>query len=65
MCLLRKPYFITIGTHSPRVFIDEHGEEVDIWAVGELIFTSGILDLSLELSNLGKWMKSEPAPSAK
>jgi hypothetical protein len=24
------------GEHSPHVFVDEHGTEVDIWAVGKL-----------------------------
>ena len=25
------------GSHSPRVFIDGHGIEVDIWGIGELL----------------------------
>jgi hypothetical protein len=26
--------------HSPNVYKDNHGADVDIWAVGRLIFTS-------------------------
>ncbi len=43
--------------------MDNHGAEVDIWSVGNLIlqFTP---DLSPELVNLGEWMQNV-APDAK
>jgi hypothetical protein len=28
-------------THSPRVFLDHHGAEVDLWGVGKLIVEAG------------------------
>jgi len=51
---------------SPRVFMDNHGAEVDIWSVGNLILesTSFTLDLSPELVKLGMWMQNA-APDAK
>ena len=51
-------------THSPGVFTDGHGAEVDMWSVGELILRCGALDVSLELQNIGKWMQGLIAPSA-
>ena len=36
---LGKPSFDKV-THSPDVFRDGHGPEVDIWAIGYLIQTS-------------------------
>jgi len=50
-------------THSPQVFTDGHGPEVDIWGVGELIVHCGIFGISRELLGLGEWMKGEIAPS--
>ena len=47
--------------HSPRVFIDNHGAEVDIWGVGNLILESAsprTFDLSPELVELGIWIRS-------
>src|SRR5262249_17056344 len=49
-------------SHSPRVFQDGHGGEVDIWGVGHLIAESKI-DLSPKLHEIGAWMK-EKSPSA-
>lgn len=51
-------------THSPRAFVDEHGGEVDIWAVGNLILTARIFGLSSAVVGLGEWMMSDPVPSA-
>ena len=52
-------YFCQEG-HSPRVFIDNHRAEVDIWCVGNLILesTSFTLDLLPELVKLGTWMQN-------
>ena len=51
-------------THSPRVFEDGHGYEVDIWGVGELITLRYDITMSAELREIGEWMKREPAPAA-
>ncbi|KAM6493366.1 hypothetical protein JOM56_011500 [Amanita muscaria] len=51
------------STHSPRVFEDGHGAEVDMWSVGELIVKCGALDVSSELVELGRWMQ-DAGPSA-
>jgi len=53
------------STHSPRIFVDGHGAEVDIWGVGELILQCGALDMTSELRDLGKWMQDLTAPSAR
>ena len=45
------------SNHSPSVFTDGHGAEVDIWGVGELILTCMVLDVSEELRELGRRMK--------
>jgi hypothetical protein len=52
-------------THSPRAFIDGHGEEVDIWGVGELIVRCGSLHVSDKLRNLGKEIQCDTPPSAR
>jgi hypothetical protein len=52
------------STHSPRIFVDGHGVEVDMWGVGELIVQCGASDISLTLKALGKWMQGCIAPSA-
>jgi hypothetical protein len=51
--------------HSPRVFVDNHGGEVDIWGVGRLIADSAkfAYGISSELVRLGKWMQNT-APTA-
>lgn len=51
-------------THSPKVFSDGHGAEVDIWGVGTLISQCGSLYISEELRSLGEWMQSATPPSA-
>ncbi|KIL57061.1 hypothetical protein M378DRAFT_422151 [Amanita muscaria Koide BX008] len=51
------------STHSPRVFEDGDGAEVDMWSVGELIVKCGALDVSSELVELGRWMQ-DAGPSA-
>jgi len=39
--------------HSPRILEDNHGAEVDIWAVGHLITSSTAADLSSKFKALG------------
>ena len=51
-------------THSPNVFSDGHGAEVDIWGVGTLISQCGSLYISEELQRLGERMRSVTPPSA-
>jgi hypothetical protein len=51
-------------THSPEVFKDGHGGEVDVWGVGDLIKQSHAEDIQVELKELGKWMQGPGAPSA-
>jgi hypothetical protein len=46
-------------THSPSVFTDGHGAEVDIWGVGHLILSCDALDISEELRKLGRMMKKQ------
>jgi hypothetical protein len=52
------------NNHSPHIFVDGHGAEVDMWGVGELIVQSKAVGISSELRNLGKWMQGSAAPSA-
>ena len=49
--------------HSPNIFADGHGADVDIWGVGELINSCRILSLSPKLLDLGKCMQSADAPT--
>ncbi|GJJ15907.1 hypothetical protein Clacol_010185 [Clathrus columnatus] len=51
-------------THSPTIFVDGHGTEVDMWGVGGLILRCEGLDVSSELRELGRWLQEMPAPSA-
>jgi hypothetical protein len=51
-------------THSPNIFLDEHGADVDIWGVGKLINSCKILHLSPEILDLGKYMQSADPPTA-
>jgi hypothetical protein len=49
--------------HSPRLFFDNHGGEVDVWGVGLLIkeSCSFAFNISAELLKLGVWMQdAEP-----
>ena len=48
-------------SHSPQVFQNNHGGEVDIWGVGKLIEDSAgvAFNISPELVNLGKVMMQE------
>ena len=39
--------------HSPDVFHDGHGAEVDIWSIGHLIKTCKAMDISSDLRQLG------------
>ena len=47
--------------HSPRVFVDNHGCEVDIWGVGKLIAEASIFvfNISHELLDIGRRMRDE------
>lgn len=40
--------------HSPAIFRDGHGPEVDIWAIGYLIRTTSAQDVSQRLFELGQ-----------
>jgi len=53
------------STHSPCVFVEGHGTEVDIWGVGGLIIDCKALDISSQLKDLGRWMQGSSAPSAR
>ncbi|KAF8336806.1 hypothetical protein F5887DRAFT_1161224 [Amanita rubescens] len=68
ICVLRalQQQIISVGRATLRVFMDNHGAEVDIWSVGNLILesTSFTLDLSPELVELGTWIQNA-APDAK
>jgi serine/threonine protein kinase len=46
--------------HAPAVFRDNHGPEVDVWAVGRLIVecSKGLLGFPSDLLQLGKDMQS-------
>jgi len=48
-----RPTF-TESNHSPAIFSDGHGTEVDIWAIGHLIETSEAIDISPDLKKLGE-----------
>jgi hypothetical protein len=48
------------STHSPAVFEDGHGADVDIWGVGYLIKTCMAADVSGELRALGQHICDEP-----
>lgn len=51
--------------HSPDTFKDNHGGEVDIWSVGQLICEAErfITGLSANLLKAGQWMKEyRPTP---
>ena len=49
---LAQPSFAK-DTHSPDIFRDGHGPEVDIWAIGYLIRTSTVAGHSAEMMRLG------------
>jgi hypothetical protein len=53
-------------THSPRVFVDGHLGEVDIWGVGKLITASAdeALGVSAAMIALGERLASEEPPTA-
>ena len=48
-------------THSPRVFMDGHLGEVDIWGVGKLIIESAdeVLGVSAGMKELGEKLLSD------
>ena len=45
--------------HPPRIHEDNHGPEVDIWAIGHLILTYRGVDLSPEFRVLGRQICKE------
>jgi hypothetical protein len=51
--------------HSPRVFVDNHGGEVDVWRVGRLIVDSAKFGYGIPsaLVDLGRWMMQDVAPT--
>ena len=53
--------------HSPRVFADGHGAEVDIWAVGNLFLDASKFASSLSAAtiSIGKRMREDEMMSAK
>jgi hypothetical protein len=48
------------SNHAPTVFLDSHGPEVDVWAVGMLIIerSRGLLTLSSDFRVLGETLQS-------
>ena len=58
------PKHFSRNGHSPKIFSNGHGAEVDIWGVGELIVDCGALDISAELRNLGQQMQASTGFSA-
>lgn len=53
-----KPSF-TKENHSPAIFHDDHGKEVDIWAIGHLITTSTAVDVPMDLRRIGEQICKE------
>jgi hypothetical protein len=53
-------------THSPRLFIDGHSGEVDIWGIGQLITASAeeALGVSSAMKGLGEKLLSDEPPTA-
>lgn len=53
--------------HSPRVFADGHGAEVDIWAVGKLFLDANTFasPLSPAMVSIGQRMREGKMMSAK
>jgi hypothetical protein len=54
------------GEHSPRVFADGHGAEVDVWAVGKLFLDASTFasPLSPAMVAIGKRMREDETMSA-
>ena len=53
-----KPCF-SLSDHSPRIREDNHGAKVDIWAIGHLITTSKVADLSEDFKNFGESIREQ------
>src|SRR6185312_4253129 len=53
--------------HAPEVFKDNHGEEVDVWAVGRLITDAKrwIFDVPNEIYSFGIRLQSSNRPGTK
>ena len=56
-----------VREHSPRVFADGHGAEVDIWAIGKIFLdaTTFASPLSAAILSAGKHMREDETMSAK
>jgi hypothetical protein len=54
------------GEHSPRIFADGHGAEVDIWAVGKLFLDANTFasPLPIAMVAIGKRMREDETMSA-
>ncbi|KAJ7067815.1 hypothetical protein C8F01DRAFT_577072 [Mycena amicta] len=48
-------------THCPSLFEDNHGSEVDLWGVGELLLTSKVMGLDPWLTEFGRSLKDTHA----
>ena len=53
-----KPCF-SLSDHSPRIREDNHGAKVDIWAIGHLITTSKVADLSEDFKNFRESIREQ------
>ncbi|KAJ7068355.1 hypothetical protein C8F01DRAFT_1117863 [Mycena amicta] len=51
---------LSVDNHSPRVFEDDHGTEVDLWGVGHLLFTSGLYGISSWFHDFGRSLQQYP-----
>lgn len=60
---LAEPHFER-STHSPRIFVEGHGTEPDIWGVGGLVVHCDAF-ISSQLTDMGRWMQGSSAPSAR
>ncbi|KAJ7201602.1 hypothetical protein GGX14DRAFT_464373, partial [Mycena pura] len=46
-------------THCPALYLDNHGTEVDLWSVGELMLTSKVREITPQLTRLGRSLKEK------
>ncbi|KAJ7220758.1 hypothetical protein GGX14DRAFT_431977 [Mycena pura] len=51
-------------THCPRLYLENHGTEVDLWSVGELVLTSKVYLISSWLTRFGCSLKETPVTAA-
>ena len=66
MCPTHAAKHLTKGEHSPRVFSDGHGPEVDIWAICNLFPDASTFGFPLSAATvaLGKRMREDETMSA-